>query len=105
MNAMISVFVGCITFLLMYVIKIPIKKFIACIVCRFADDEERQYYLCKRWNALLFFVTMMVAALCYYYVGGVLKIDHYKWCCSLKAGAIAIAIYAVCEQMVPNKKG
>jgi len=24
--------------------------------------------------------------------------DHFKWCCSLKAGAVAIAIYAVYEQ-------
>ena len=98
MNMAIAFFVGCVTFVLMMIIKIPIKKIIFSVVECVVDDEDRQYILYKRWNTILFFVTLLVAAVCYCYVAVVLKIDHFKWCCSVKAGAIAIALYAVYEQ-------
>ena len=98
MNSTISFFVGCLTFTLMMVIKIPIKKMILSLVEQCVEEEERQYVIYKRWNAILFFVTMLVAAVCYYYVGRVLEVDHYKWCCTLKAGTIAIAFNVVYEQ-------
>ena len=98
MNAAIAFFVGCVTFVLMMVIKIPIKRLIFSLVERYVYEEERQYVMYKRWNTVILFVTMLVAALCYFYVALVLRIDHFKWCCSIKAGAIAIALYAVYEQ-------
>ena len=98
MNSAISFFVGCLTLVLMMVIKIPIKKLISALVERTDFDEDRQYVLCKRWNTVLLGVTMLVAAVCYFFVGTILEIDHFKWCCSLKAGAIAIALYAIYEQ-------
>lgn len=97
MNAAIAFFVGCITFVLMMGIKIPIKKLIFSLVERHVA-EERQCVIYKRWNVVLLFITMLVAALCYFYVALVLNIDHFKWCCSIKAGAVAIALYAVYEQ-------
>jgi len=98
MNSAIAFFVGCLTFVLMMVIKIPIKKLIQALVERTDYDEDRQYVLYKRWNTVLLLVAMLVATVCYFYVGMLLRIDHFKWCCSLKAGAIAIALYAVYEQ-------
>lgn len=98
MNTAIAFFVGCLTFVLMMGIKIPIKRMISSFVEHVVYEEERKYVVYKRWNTVLFFVTMLVAALCYYYVGLILEIDHFKWCCSLKAGAIAIALYVVYEQ-------
>ncbi len=98
MNSAISFFVGCLTFVLMMVIKIPIKKLIFALVERTEYDEGRQYVLYKRWNTVLLGVAMLVAAVCYFCVGTLLEIDHFKWCCLLKAGAIAIALYAVYEQ-------
>lgn len=98
MNTAIAFFVGCLTFVLMMGIKVPIKKLIWTLVERTEYDEDRQYVLYKRWNTVLLLVSMLVAAVCYFYVGLLLEIDHFKWCCSLKAGAIAIALYAVYEQ-------
>ena len=98
MNSAVLFFIGCITFALMMVIKIPIKRMIFLLVERIVVDEERHYIVYKRWNTVLLFVTLLVAAAFYYFIGGILEIDHYKWCCSTKAGAIAIAIYATYEQ-------
>lgn len=98
MNTAIAFFIGCLTFVLMMGIKIPIKKLIFSLVERAVEGETRRYVMYKRWNTVLLFVTAAVAAVCYYLVGLVLGLDHFKWCCSLKAGAIAIALYAVYEQ-------
>ena len=98
MNSAIAFFVGCLTFVLMMVIKIPIKKLIWILVEQMEYDEDRRYVLYKRLNAVLLLVVLLVAAVCYFYVGMLLEIDHFKWCCSFKAGAIAIAFYAVYEQ-------
>lgn len=98
MNGAISFFVGCITFVLMMVIKIPIKRLVLSVVEQRIYEEEEQYVLYKRWNTVLLFVTLLVSAVVYYFVGAFLEIDHFKWCCSIKAGAIAIALYAVYEQ-------
>ena len=97
MNAAISFFVGCITFVLMMVIKVPIKRIIRSLVECYVQ-EEKQYVMYKRWNTILFGVAILIAAICYFYVAIVLGIDHFKWCCSVKAGAVAIALYAVYEQ-------
>lgn len=98
MNGAISFFVGCITFVLMMVIKIPIKRLVLSVVEQRIYEEEEQYVWYKRWNTVLLLVTLLVSAVVYYFVGAFLEIDHFKWCCSIKAGAIAIALYAVYEQ-------
>lgn len=98
MNAAISFFVGCLAFVLMMGIKIPVKRLVFTMVERAYYEEEKQFIMYKRWNTVLLGIAMLVAAVCYYFVGQVLEIDHFKWCCSLKAGAIAIALYAVYEQ-------
>lgn len=98
MNAAIAFFVGCLTFVLMMGIKIPIKKKILLRIEQTAFEEERKYVIYKRRNTILLFVAMLVAVLCYYCVMRMMGIEHYKWCGALKAGAIAIAIYAVYEQ-------
>lgn len=98
MNTAIAFFVGCLTFVLMMGIKVPIKKLIWTLVERTEYDEDRQYVLYKRWNTVLLLMAVLVAAVCYFCVGMLIGIDHFKWCCSLKAGAISIALYAIYEQ-------
>lgn len=98
MNSAITFFVGCVTFVMMMGIKHPIKRIIFSLTKYFVLDLEKQYIAYKRWNVLLLPITVVVAAICYYFVLKVMAIEHFKWCCSLKAGAIAIAIYAVYEQ-------
>lgn len=98
MNAAITFFVGCMTFVLMMGIKIPVKKMISSFVENVIPDENRRCVICKRCNAILFPIVLLVAAVGYYCVLKMMEIEHFKWCCSLKAGAIAIALYAVYEQ-------
>lgn len=103
MISAIAFFVGCLTFVLMMVIKIPIKKLIYVLVEQMVYDEDRLYIVYKRCNVVLLFIALLIAAVCYCYVAVLLEVDHLKWCCSLKAGAIAIALYAVYEQWFGEK--
>lgn len=96
MNNAIAFFVGCVTFVSMMLIKIPIKHFIVWLVKDAVSDDSR--LLIKRCNSILFIVTMVVAVFLYWGIFKILNIDHFKLCCSLNAGAIAIALYAVYEQ-------
>lgn len=96
MNDAIAFFVGCVTFVSMMLIKIPIKRFIVWLVGGETSGDKR--ILIKRCNSILFIVTMIVAVLLYWGLFKILDIDHFKLCCSLKAGAIAIALYAAYEQ-------
>lgn len=98
MNMAIAFFTGCVTFVLMLVIKIPIKKLTYRFADRVTSDEESQHVLYKRCNVVIILITMVVAIICYYLVLQVLGEDHFKVCCSIKAGAIAIALYAAFEQ-------
>lgn len=100
MNMAIAFFVGCITFVLMMIIKIPVKKITAILAENRAENPQHEYILYKRYNIVIMLLTMIMAMLCYYWVLQVLEIEHIKWCCSLKAGAIAMAIYTVFEQFV-----
>lgn len=102
MNMAIAFFVGCITFVLMMIIKIPVKKITAILAANQAENQEQEYILYKRYNVVVMFLTMAIAMLCYYWVLQVLEIEHIKWCCSLKAGAIAMAIYTIFERFVGN---
>lgn len=99
MSITIAFFVGCITFVLMMIIKIPVKKMMYILADKIEDDEDDCYILYKRLNGVIILLTIMVAVICYYFVLQWLGEDHFKFCCSLKAGLIAVALYAVYEQL------
>lgn len=98
MNHSIAFFVGCLTFVIMMLVKVPIKRGVNYLIENSTIDEERNYVYKRRMNFCVIIATFVVASMCYFYVGLLLEIDHFKWCCSLNAGAIAIALYAVYEQ-------
>jgi len=103
MNMAISFFVGCLTFILMMFIKVPFKSLFASLAekkCKNENDRQEMY---KRLNSVIIFITLMVSLICYYFVLQLLGETHFKLCCCMKAGAVAIAIYAVFEQWFGDK--
>ncbi len=98
MNTAIMFFVGCLTLVLMMFIKIPIKKMTANLAKKWQQEEEEQYILYKRLNVLVIFCVILVSLISYYFVLQLLGEEHFKMCCCIKAGAIAIALYAIFEQ-------
>ena len=101
MNMSISFFVGCITFVLMLFIKMPIKKLNSGLALKATKtDATERILLYKRLNVVIIFVTMMLSMVCYYFVLKLLGAGHFNMCCSIKAGAIAVALYMVFEQWI-----
>ena len=100
MNMSIAFFVGCITFVLMMFIKKPIKKLNSGLVLKATKVDVERIVLYKRLNVVIIFVTMMLSMVCYYFVLKLLGEGHFKMCCSIKAGAIAVALYMVFEQWI-----
>ena len=98
MNNVIAFFVGSITFALVMILKFPIKRFIKLEMDKTNLDYEKKRLYRKRLNTIIFFLVFFIAVVTYYFVLQWLHDDHFKWCCSLKAGTIAIAIYALFEQ-------
>lgn len=98
MNNAITFFVGCFTLVSMMFIKIPIKKITARLAARMQHDVENRHSLYKRLNTVIQFVVIIFSLICYYFVLKLLGETHFKLCCCMKAGAIAIALYAVFEQ-------
>lgn len=100
MNAELVFFVGCMTFVLMMGFKIPIKALTDILIEHygFFMDDEKKHILRKRLNFTVIILTFVLAAICYFYVLRLLGETHFKWCCTLKAASIAIAIYAIYEQ-------
>lgn len=98
MSISIAFCVGCITFVLMMVLKIPMKKITGFLAHKLEPDEDDAYILYKRLNGVIILLTIMIAIVCYYLVSQWLGIENFKFCCSLKAGFIAIALYALYEQ-------
>ncbi|MBR6643565.1 MAG: hypothetical protein IKL28_07900 [Lachnospiraceae bacterium] len=98
MNMAIAFFGGCMTFVLMMVVKVPIKKLNMAIAERFRDDEDEIELLYKRLNVSVMVAAMLLSMLCYYIVAAMLGITNLKWCCAMKGGAIAIALHAVYAQ-------
>lgn len=90
MNSMITFFVGCVTFVMMMFIKIPVKR-----LTREAAHCFTQY---KHWNLILIVLTFLVALICYCFVLVWVGESHFKLCCALKGAAVAMAFYAVYEQ-------
>lgn len=101
MNMAIAFFGGCMTFVLMMVIKIPIKKLNRWIVeCYFEDYEDKEL-LYKRLNVSVMVAAMLLSMMCYYVVAGIIfEVSNLKWCCAMKGGAIAIALHAVYAQLL-----
>lgn len=97
-NFAIAFFVGCITLVLMTIIKIPIKQLTRFIANRLETDKEDSHVLYRRFNGIIIILTMIVSAFCYYFVLQGLGEEHFQICCSMKAGAIAVALYAAFEQ-------
>ena len=98
MNMAISFFVGCVTFVLMMFVKLPIKKMNYKLACKVVDSEEEKQILYKKLNVIIIFIAMMLSMVCYYFVLKMLGGTHFKMCCSVKAGAIAVALYMIFEQ-------
>ena len=99
MDMAIAFFGGCMTFVLMMVIKVPIKKLNRWIAEQFFEDDDEQRLLYKRLNVSIMVVTMLLSMLCYYVVAGmVFEVSNLKWCCAMKGGAIAIALHAMYAQ-------
>lgn len=98
MNFTIAFFVGSATFVLMMVLKIPIKRLTRYLADRANYAESDTLY--KRYNIILQVLTMVLACVIYMLVLKWLGEDHFKLCCSLKAGVIAIALYAVYERFL-----
>lgn len=100
MNAEIAFFVGCLTYVIMMGLKIPIKRFTEMIIEEYCLNKttREKMILKKRMNFSIIILNFVVAAICYYVVLRVQGDTHYKWCCTLKAGAISTAIYAIYEQ-------
>ena len=99
MNIAIAFFVGCLTFVLLMVIKIPFKKINRIVARQAENDEEKAEQLYKHLNIIVIVITMLVATICYFLVLQWLGETHFKFCCALKAGAIAMALYALYEQL------
>ncbi len=98
MNIAIAFLAGCVTFVLMMFIKIPIKILTGKLADRIGYDEDDCHVLYKRLNGVIILMAIIVATMCYYVMYCVLEVGHFKLCCSLKAGMIAIALYAAYEQ-------
>ena len=98
MNMAISFFVGCVTFVLMMFVKLPIKKMNYKLASKVVDSEEEKQILYKKLNVIIIFIAMMLSMVCYYFVLKMLGGTHFKMCCSVKAGAIAVALYMIFEQ-------
>ena len=91
MNDAVTFLVGCFTFLAVNILKKPIKKWNR----KRAGGNDPQY---RRRNMLIFLLVMAVSVGSYYVLYRLVELDHFKLCCTLKAGAMAVAIYAVYEQ-------
>lgn len=91
MNDAVTFLVGCFTFLAVNQLKRPIKVW----NWKLAKGDYCRY---RRLNMVIFLLVMAVAVSSYYILYRLVNLDHFKLCCTLKAGAMAVAIYAVYEQ-------
>ena len=91
MNDAVTFLVGCFTFLLIKFLKIPFKR----LNWKLSRGNYQRY---RRYNVVIFLLVMVVSVGAYYLLYRLVELDHFKLCCTLKAGAMAVAIYAVYEQ-------
>ena len=100
MNNVIAFFVGCLTFVVMMLLKIPVKKINRVLAEKIESDVDEAYILYKRLNGIIMLIAVMLAVVIYYFVLQWIGEEHFKLCCSLKAGVVAVAFYAVYEQFL-----
>ena len=98
MNNTLNFLVGCFTFAAVMLLKIPVKKLTWKLARRCSRDEEECCCRYRRYNSVLFLLVTVISVGAYYILYRLMNLDHFKLCCTLKAGAIAIAFYAVYEQ-------
>ena len=99
MNMAIAFFSGCMTFVLVMVIKIPLKRMNRWVVVHFFEENDEPELLCKRFNVSIMVVAMLLSMLSYCIIGGMIfEMSNLKWCCAMKGGAIAIALHAIYAQ-------
>ena len=98
MNHAITFFVGCVTFVIMFLVKIPIKKCSRAIAERLAYDDNHEERLRRRINLMIYAFTILVSLICYYQILSWLEETHVKLCCALKGSCFAVAFYAIYEQ-------
>ncbi len=90
MNSAVTFFVGCSTFAIMMLVKIPIKKLNVELA-----KSVLQY---KHLNIFLIILTLLVAIICYCFTLVWLGETHFKLCCAVKGATVAMAFYAIYEQ-------
>lgn len=97
MENVLAAVTGLATFLVMFLCKIPIKKFSRRRSGMGNRTGRERYAAYRRWNLGIIAAVFLISAAAYYAacrLGGI----HHKLCCSFKAGVIALALYAVYDQ-------
>lgn len=98
MNRAIIFCVGCFTFVVMFLIKYPIKKMSKSIAVSMGFDKESEEALRRRLNLLVIFFVLLVALASYHQILQWMNETHVKLCCALKGAALSMAFYAIFEQ-------
>lgn len=99
-NDQIMFVVGIITFFIMMLVKIPLKKCTREFASRLAVDDEEEALFYHRFNLIIILFAMIIAMILYCFILLYLGRSHFKLCYCLKAGAISMAIYEVLDQLV-----
>lgn len=100
MNRAIIFCVGCFTFVVMFLIKYPIKKMSKSISVSLGYDGEAGEILRRRLNILVIFFVLLTALASYHQILLWMNETHVKLCCALKGAALAMAFYAIFEQWI-----
>lgn len=101
-NNMIMIWVGLVSFAIMLIFKIPIKKWTWDISDRKGRNKEEHRIAFRRYNLILMVFTAVISFVLYCLILLYFGDSHIKLCCSLKGAGIAIALYAVVEQITGN---
>lgn len=102
-----AVLVGTVTFLCMLLLKKPVKRATARLAERMASgadgrtpQKERRVYKCRRrLNMVLLLMTEAVGAVLFLLCAVSFGQIEFSWGSALLAGVVAIAEYAVAEQL------
>lgn len=92
----IGIVVGIQVFLLLFLIKIPVKWFHEKIVVRSRKIDKGRLF--RRLNFTLILWVVFLSVSIYFWICLKLGI-HHKLCCSFKSVAIALTLYAIYEQL------
>lgn len=98
-NDNIMFIVGIVTFFVMILVKIPLKKCTREFADRLAADDEEERIFYHRFNLIIPLFAMIISMILYCLVLIYLGRSHFKFCYCLKAGAIAMALNEVIEQI------